>query len=1385
MTSTILVHALGWSLLHFVWQGLLVALVAGLILSLLNRCSANIRYLVASCAMILMALCPVVSCIVLLSGPQHVLFNGPQHELLNGPQQVAEQSTDLHQPVAETNLGHPLDNSTPRTQVEQTNQADVAQADVAQTDVTEYSNVDQSLAGSGSETENSPAILTPPNENSRSLGQQFRAKVQPFFPWLVAVWLIGVVVLSVRMLGCWYRVQSIKMSGVDVVNSAISKTFEGLCVRFGISGKLRLQQTTAVAVPTVIGWVSPVVLLPLSVISELSTQQIQAILAHEIAHVRRADYLVNLVLTSIETVLFYHPAVWWLSSRIRIERENCCDDLANQVCENPQDYIEALLFLEQLKPQSTPLAVGADGASLVKRAARLLGQRANKPRHSFWLAGALSLAIAIVVGGVLLSQSAKAGTQQQQDLVLPTQEPDQASEQNLATEIKVLTLDESGNPLKGVHIHAGIWSNDRTFPPNQMGNSDENGEVTIDLPDEYTILRLWARADGYTHLYSNWEEGDIKAGDVPPDEYTFQMIKGTTIGGIIKNEQGQPIVGAKVGISASATHPAKQKRLRFGSWYATGGSLGGGSLVTDDQGRWSLDTLPPAEDLAVTVTVSHPDYIDDPRGDLAKVQAVSTAQLRDQSATIVMQEGVVIAGKLTDREGKPVTSGIVVWGEMPYGVPGSQEVRINHDGTYRLPAMAPGRVRVTVVPNGFQPDSRMVEVERMMGEVDFEIRDGYAITILVKDAKTGESVPGYVGIQQWRGAGALYNEQHPSVLDSGVPNRTNEFGVYRWSWAPEDEIRFSISAEGYTPTNVTLSASETPHTVELFRPLEIAGDVYAKETGQPIDAFTVQSLRYSDLERFPERFSEDSDRAEGRNGTFLSTPYLEGNYRFKVEAVGYKPFITEMYETGDDVPRLKIYLEKEAWVAGKVVDAGGAPVSEVQVLVASKAKTRSLRKYRFYSYQGHFEQSDDQGTFQIPPSTEPRTLVFMHDDGYAEVVLHPNEGLQDIVLQPWVSVSGTVYDQDGKPASGVRVAFEGTRYHFDHGFHIQDMTVAVSDNNGRYHLRRLPPIVGVIRPLSHMTDLLNNEQVIPVNLASAASHQVDIGKAGTLVTGQLKLASNGLTQLDYSHSKSSVVPIAAPRFGFPEMLKSANWKDGWKEVKRIQSNHSYWPARSYLYSLGYTQVQPLANGKFSFTIYEPGSYEFGTELKVRAAELGAGVFASSVGESVLKFEIDEQTIQAGSLDLGTITVQQHSSIAVGDQVPNFEFRQADGEKGQLADLQGSVVLLELWATWCEECEKDKPQLTKLADSLNTSTRMLSVECPGSGPYKRGSTVNKDRWTAAQLIYDLYTPGIEYQSLFQQLGAYSLPCYLVIDAEGKLLYRGDIDGATKLIDQQNE
>ena len=121
-----------------------------------------------------------------------------------------------------------------------------------------------------------------------------------------------------------------------------------LARRLHLTRRISLLESRLVDVPTVVGWIKPVVLLPVSALAGLSAEQLEAILAHELAHIRRHDYLVNLLQTLVETLLFYHPAVWWLSGRIRAERENCCDDLAVSLCGDPVTYASALADLEAL-----------------------------------------------------------------------------------------------------------------------------------------------------------------------------------------------------------------------------------------------------------------------------------------------------------------------------------------------------------------------------------------------------------------------------------------------------------------------------------------------------------------------------------------------------------------------------------------------------------------------------------------------------------------------------------------------------------------------------------------------------------------------------------------------------------------------------------------------------------------------------------------------------------------------------------------------------------------------------------------------------------------------------------------------------------------------------
>ncbi len=155
--------------------------------------------------------------------------------------------------------------------------------------------------------------------------------------------------------------------------------------------------------PSVIGWIRPIVLLPVSALTGLTDAQLAAVIAHELAHIRRYDAFVNLFQISVESLLFYHPAVWWLSKRIRAERENCCDDAAIAVCGSPLEYARALTLMEEWR--ATPaLAMAANRAPLADRIRRLLGVPAHSSslRAANLTVGVLCLSVALVAGNAFL-----------------------------------------------------------------------------------------------------------------------------------------------------------------------------------------------------------------------------------------------------------------------------------------------------------------------------------------------------------------------------------------------------------------------------------------------------------------------------------------------------------------------------------------------------------------------------------------------------------------------------------------------------------------------------------------------------------------------------------------------------------------------------------------------------------------------------------------------------------------------------------------------------------------------------------------------------------------------------------------------------------------------
>ncbi|MFN0165726.1 MAG: GWxTD domain-containing protein, partial [Bryobacteraceae bacterium] len=187
-------------------------------------------------------------------------------------------------------------------------------------------------------------------------------------PWFLGLWLAGVCGLTTRALGGWSILILRSRRGRREAAASVRSRAERLAAALGVS-RVRVFESLASAVPATCGWLRPVILLPASSITGLPPEQLEAVLTHELAHIARHDYLVNLLQVAVETLLFFHPAVWWISGHIRHEREVCCDELALTVYQDRLQYSRALLAVEE---QRSLFAMAASGGDLRTRIERIL-----------------------------------------------------------------------------------------------------------------------------------------------------------------------------------------------------------------------------------------------------------------------------------------------------------------------------------------------------------------------------------------------------------------------------------------------------------------------------------------------------------------------------------------------------------------------------------------------------------------------------------------------------------------------------------------------------------------------------------------------------------------------------------------------------------------------------------------------------------------------------------------------------------------------------------------------------------------------------------------------------------------------------------------------------
>ncbi|WP_448518675.1 M56 family metallopeptidase [Rhodoflexus sp.] len=195
-------------------------------------------------------------------------------------------------------------------------------------------------------------------------------------PVVVAVWCIGAAIFAVRLGLGLLQTQRLRTVGISPVADEWADAVREMAKRMHLKKPVQFYESAMIHVPMVIGWLKPVILFPVGLLAALPPQEIAGILAHELAHIRRNDFLVHIGQSLVEVLLFYHPAIWWLSAQINRERENCCDDLAIAATGNTLAYIKALANLADftLKPATVPsYAMAATGqkGGLLQRIMRI------------------------------------------------------------------------------------------------------------------------------------------------------------------------------------------------------------------------------------------------------------------------------------------------------------------------------------------------------------------------------------------------------------------------------------------------------------------------------------------------------------------------------------------------------------------------------------------------------------------------------------------------------------------------------------------------------------------------------------------------------------------------------------------------------------------------------------------------------------------------------------------------------------------------------------------------------------------------------------------------------------------------------------------------------